>query len=262
MYSIEILVLLFFIYSFVGWIIEIINEIVTTHKFVNRGFLIGPYCPIYGCGGLLITLLLTKYNNDPVVLFVLSVVICSILEYFTSYVMEKLFNARWWDYSNRKYNINGRICLSTMVPFGLLGALMIYFVNPFIINIFSVMSINTLKYISIILLIIFLSDIIVSSFILNSIKDDINKIDADNTEEISLKVKESLLSFSWIKRRLFLAFPDAKYIKEKIKVVVSKNKAKQEKIKEDLNEQIKKIKKESDNKIKRLKENANNKIKK
>lgn len=72
---------------------------------VNRGFLMGPYCPIYGCGCILIILLLKRYLNDFIALFIMSMVICSILEYLTSYIMEKLFKARWWDYSDRRFNI-------------------------------------------------------------------------------------------------------------------------------------------------------------
>ena len=101
--------LLFISYSVIGWIMETILKTIEYKKFVNRGFLIGPYCPIYGCGALLMTFLLQGYAEDPIVLFVFNIIICSILEYSTSYIMEKIFKARWWDYSYTKYNINGRI---------------------------------------------------------------------------------------------------------------------------------------------------------
>jgi len=108
--------MLFFIYAILGWIIETTLVSIEKKKFVNRGFLIGPYCPIYGFGGLAITILLKNYTKDPIVLFLMAVIICACLEYFTSYIMEKLFKARWWDYSKKKYNINGRICLETIIP--------------------------------------------------------------------------------------------------------------------------------------------------
>ena len=110
-------IMLFFIYSILGWIMEVINGFIKTKKVVNRGFLIGPYCPIYGTGVILITILLKKYMEDRIITFIMSMLICGILEYFTSYFMEKFFNARWCDYSNRKMNINGRICLETLIPF-------------------------------------------------------------------------------------------------------------------------------------------------
>ena len=78
-------ILLFFIYSFLGWCLEVGCKLVSDHKFVNRGFLIGPYCPIYGHGALIMTILLHKYLNDPVTLFIMIILVCSILEYFTSY---------------------------------------------------------------------------------------------------------------------------------------------------------------------------------
>ena len=129
--NIKIYFLLFIIYSFIGWLMETTLKSYEAKKFINRGFLIGPYCPIYGCGCILIILLLKKYEPYPLGLFCMSVVICTILEYLTSYFMEKLFNARWWDYSKRKFNINGRVCINTMIPFGILGTLMMYFINPF-----------------------------------------------------------------------------------------------------------------------------------
>ena len=135
--------LLFMIYALAGWILEVIYALFADKKLTNRGFLIGPICPIYGVGCVLIILLLTPYKNHPIGLFVLAIVICSILEYFTSYFMEKLFKARWWDYSNRKFNINGRICLETMIPFGIVACFIIYIVNPFVVEILNKMRNQT-----------------------------------------------------------------------------------------------------------------------
>ena len=103
---IETYYLLFMIYAILGWCMEVIAKFFQYHRFINRGFLIGPYCPIYGWGALAITILLKKYVYDPIVLFVMGVVVCSILEYLTSYFMEKIYHSRWWDYSQRKFNIN------------------------------------------------------------------------------------------------------------------------------------------------------------
>ena len=103
--NVSVYFILFIIYAMIGWCIEIINGLIQTKKFVNRGFLIGPYCPIYGVGGILITLLLSKYYDDPIVLFFMGIAVCGILEYLTSYIMEKFFKARWWDYSKRKFRL-------------------------------------------------------------------------------------------------------------------------------------------------------------
>ena len=123
-------VLMFFIYSVFGWCLENADQFLRKHKVSNRGFLIGTYCPIYGVGALLLHLLLSKYANDPIVLFILSVIVCASLEYLISYIMEVTFNARWWDYSDRRFNLNGRICLETSIPFGIFGTLSIYVFNP------------------------------------------------------------------------------------------------------------------------------------
>ena len=113
---------------------EVVGKLIEKKKFINRGFLIGPYCPIYGTGAILITFLLKKYVPDPFALFVMAILVCGTLEYLTSYVMEKIYHARWWDYSQRKFNINGRVCLNTIIPFGLLGMFIMYVSNPFLIG--------------------------------------------------------------------------------------------------------------------------------
>lgn len=98
LHLLEIYFLLFITYAFFGWLMEVICKLIQEKRFINRGFLIGPYCPIYGWGALAITILLKKYLDDPIALFFMSVIICSIIEYLTSYILEKKYNARWWDY--------------------------------------------------------------------------------------------------------------------------------------------------------------------
>ena len=208
--QIQIYFLLFSSYSFLGWIMEIINTFRVEKKFVNRGFLIGPYCPIYGCGVLLITLLLKKYQDDIVVTFIFSVLICGILEYITSYLLEKIFHARWWDYSKRKFNINGRICLENLIIFGILGCFIVYILNPFIINLFNKIPNIILNIISIILLICYIADIIISSNVIINLKTVSNNLIKDNTEEISLKVRKIIQSKFTLQRRLLKAFPNIK----------------------------------------------------
>lgn len=207
--------ILFLIYSFIGWVIEIIDTLIKTKKIVNRGFLIGPYCPIYGWGGTLMTLLLNRYVNDPIVLFVMAVLICSILEYSTSFLMEKLFKARWWDYSNNKFNINGRICLETMIPFGLLGCFLLYILNPFLTSILLKIPNNVLVPISIILLILFIMDNIVSFIIITRIHIYTNKELKDSTEEITKKVREYISKNSKFGKRLMKSFPKFKSMRKK-----------------------------------------------
>lgn len=191
-------------------------------KIVNRGFLIGPYCPIYGFGALSIIILLKKYMNDYVVFFVMSIIVCSALEYLTSLFMEKIFKARWWDYSNKNFNINGRICLINSIAFGVIATVIMYFVNPEINMIISKIPENTLEIISIILFIIFVVDYVVSSKLMLSFKDTLSKVKLDNTEEITEKIKQVLKEKSIFTRRIVHAFPNVKLkvdnIKERVAV--------------------------------------------
>ena len=214
--KLSLLFLLFITYSFIGWCMEVGCKLVELKKFINRGFLIGPYCPIYGWGCILIIILLNKYTNDPLVLFIMAIVICSILEYFTSYFMEKLFKARWWDYSRRKFNINGRICLETMIPFGLLGCLIMYFVNPFFVSIYSKIPSNILIIISSVLFTIFLTDNIISYTIMFKMKIPKIKISKDSTEEITEYVRSILAKRSFLYKRLMKAYPNMKKLRNKV----------------------------------------------
>lgn len=188
-WTIEMYILLFFTYSFAGWFMESVGGILNVKKFVNRGFLIGPYCPVYGLGVVLITFSLGKYTNDLPVLFILSTLICGTLEYFTSYIMEKLFNARWWDYHNKKFNINGRVCLETLIPFGVAGTLFLCVINPFFINLYSKMPDMVRHIITTILILGFIIDFIISFIIILSFKGETYN-SKDNTEEISNMVKD------------------------------------------------------------------------
>ena len=113
---------------------EVVGKLIEKKKFINRGFLIGPYCPIYGTGAILITFLLKKYVPYPFALFVMAILVCGTLEYLTSYLMEKIYHARWWDYTNRKFNINGRVCLETLLPFGIAATLILCKLNPLLIS--------------------------------------------------------------------------------------------------------------------------------
>lgn len=201
---------LFMFYSFFGWCVEVVFTLYKDKTLVNRGFLMGPYCPIYGYGCVLIILLLKRYLNDPFALFVMSVVICSILEYVTSYLMEKLFKARWWDYSDRKFNINGRICLETLIPFGIMGCIIMYLINPFIVNLMLKIPGIIIKIISIVIFILFLIDNIVSFSIISKIHISTKNMVTDNTEEISRKVKEYISNNSKFGKRLMKSFPNSK----------------------------------------------------
>ena len=203
-----IIFLLFMIYSFLGWCMEVLVTFVDEGKFVNRGFLIGPYCPIYGRGVLLILLIIGHNSKDVFAVFLKSSLICALLEYLTSYLMEKVFKARWWDYSNKKFNINGRICLENLIPFGILGTLCFYLLNPFLLNIINSINLNLRNVIGVILLIIYITDNVISYTIMNKIKGTIKLQKKDNTEKIKKNVNKWLEKNSVLFRHIKNAYPN------------------------------------------------------
>ena len=175
---------LFFIYAIIGWIVEVTYVFILDKKLVNRGFLIGPYIPIYGVCATIMTLYLTQYKSNPLTVFILAMFICSFIEYMTSYYMEKLFKARWWDYSNQKFNLNGRTCLLNTFLFGVLALVLIYIVNPPLLSLIDKINKNTLNIISVICLVIFLIDLVISTKVILNLKDKISQVKSDATIEI------------------------------------------------------------------------------
>ncbi|MCH5167076.1 MAG: putative ABC transporter permease [Erysipelotrichales bacterium] len=244
------LLLIFFFYSFMGWLIESTCKLIELRRFVNRGFLTGPICPIYGVGGVIILLTLSKYNNDPVVLYFMSIVIAAILEYFTSFAMEKIFKNRWWDYSNWKFNINGRICLETMIPFGFLSLLMIYIVNPCLLNAISLMNYNIMRITAITLSLLTIIDIIISFNIIITLENVSNSLRTDSTEVITKKVRNILHSKTILHRRLIESFPNMQIFNKSVvikrKINKQKEKLKRQKLKNK--GKIKKVEKKKKNK--------------
>lgn len=218
MFNFYEIILLFFIYAFIGWLFEVILSVFEHHKFINRGFLIGPWLPIYGFGGFIATLGFSKMPIDIeknlvniIIIFVSTTVLCSILEYFTSWLMEKLFGNRWWDYSNIKFNLNGRICLlcSLGFGFGCTGALM--FLNPFLRTVFDKINLapRAIYGIDIMLLFLIFIDVMVSFKIINNFKNISNNIVEDSTDKITQMVKKTIINnYNTLYRRLIDAFPN------------------------------------------------------
>lgn len=217
--------LLFIIYSFIGWLLELAFSYIQLKKVVNRGFLIGPYCPIYGAGCLLLIILLSDYADNILVLFALSIIVCSLLEYFTSLIMEKIFNLRWWDYSNMRFNINGRICLETMVPFGVIGVLVVKYFNPWLLSIINLFDSQTITIVVIILMSLFIIDVLVSCNVVFNLKNVTRNVTKDSTEEIKKAIHKFIHNNLFMYDRIIKAFPNMSKIiqdqKEKTKKFIS-----------------------------------------
>lgn len=204
------LFLLFFIYSFLGYIVESISVSLMEKKVVwNRGFLVGPYIPIFGIGAMTMILTLQKYKDDIVALFIMSMVVCLTIEYLCSLVAEKIFKLRWWNYSDKLFNINGRICLQNGILFGIGGVLIVKYVNTWIENLILLLPNSLMVTLSIILTIIFVSDTILSLHTVIKFNSSFKRYSADNTQEVKKKILEELQR-NFLLNRLVKAFPNAK----------------------------------------------------
>jgi uncharacterized membrane protein len=134
MYNFNLYNLIYFFafYSFAGWCLEILYYFKVEHRFVNRGFLYGPFCPIYGFGVLFLITFLNDYRNHIFVLFFLATFFTSVLEYITGYVLEKTFKTKWWDYTEDPLNLHGRVCLPYSLLWGVGEIAIIKIVHPVI----------------------------------------------------------------------------------------------------------------------------------
>lgn len=130
--SIYFILLYFFVYGFLGWCTEVGFAAFKTHHFVNRGFLNGPICPIYGVGVTAVITVLTPYKSDIIVLYILSVVLVTVLEGVTGWAMDKIFHNKWWDYSDMPLNIDGYVCLLFSIVWGFACLFIIYFIQPLV----------------------------------------------------------------------------------------------------------------------------------
>lgn len=210
LYNFVILGALFLIYSFIGWIIEVVYTLIDQKKFVNRGFLIGPLVPIWGTGAILITLIL-KPDDSLFNLVISSAFIGTFLEYVVNYLMEKMFKVRWWDYSTLPFNINGRVWLGSSCVFGLGGLLIVKVMNPLFFRLFSFINEFVFSIIIMVLLLLVLADFCISFNIIHKLKISVDSVRKDYTEEISKKVKTILMSKSMWFKRLLNAFPNIKF---------------------------------------------------
>lgn len=163
-YTFSTIVLLFFTYAFVGYVWEVFYTLVNEGLLVNRGTMTGPWLPIYGVGGMVIIVLLKPLRRNPFLMFFGTFVACGVLEYFASWLLEVLFNSKWWDYQGYFLNINGRVCLEGLLVFGLAGVAFTYIFSPLLDNLYSKIKMPAKKIICIVLISLFAVDLVYSFF--------------------------------------------------------------------------------------------------
>ena len=230
------IVLMFFIYAFAGWCMEVILKYRQYHRFINRGFLTGPVCPIYGCGAVLITVVignLSSVESGVVMTFALSFVICGVVEYFTGLILEKIFHARWWDYSQKPMNLHGRVWIGNLLLFGVAGVAIMHILNPAIYKVLDAIPMKTREIISAVLLVILAADFVISYFVLKLVKTGVDSSEADNTEEISKEVHQLLTNKSYFYSRFADAYPEVVYKTERVQQRLAAVKAETERMREE-----------------------------
>lgn len=151
-------VLLFFSIAFVGWLWEVLLFFCTEHAFINRGVYRGPYLPVYGVGGILLCFFFRPLKRKRLLVFLLSALVCCVLEYFTGYFLELRWGLKWWDYSGHFLNLDGRVCLAGAILFGLGGMALVCFFLPLYERIYAGISAKWRIALCLLLLLVFVLD--------------------------------------------------------------------------------------------------------
>lgn len=206
-YSISDIALFFIIYAVIGWVTEVIYQAVSKGIVVNRGFLNGPVCPIYGFGSLFVILLVktlgidySSFSSDTKV-FLLGMLLSTMLELVGGYALLKIFHARWWDYSTKPFNFHGYICLEFSIIWGFGILIVVRKIHPFIETVFGGMASSTLGLALLVAgYIIFVSDFAVSVLITLGLNkritrlDDMQKSMTEFSDSLSTRIGEDALS--------------------------------------------------------------------
>lgn len=243
--------LYFVVYSFLGWICETIYCSIIDKQYVNRGFLRGPFCPIYGVGALIVILTLTSVADNIILLFFCGMIFTSVLEYITGFLLEVIFNLKWWDYSNYKFNMHGRVCLLNSILFGILSVIAVKIIHPIVIELIGLIPINISALICSILIIYFLADTTITAYkvlqlgrklkeihsVVEEIKEktenykeilqqNINKLDKfieqknekviyakEQIGKLKVKLESIVLNNKAVNKRIIKAFPNIRSLK-------------------------------------------------
>ena len=243
----------FIIYSFLGWCLESIYKTVIFRKPTNSGFLYGPFCPMYGVGAI-IMIMAGKLSNNILIIFLMGIIIFTVWEYVVAVVLEKLFKTKYWDYSELKFNFQGRVCLKNSIYWGILAVLLIFLIQPGIEKLTELIPNNLILYLNIIFIIAIVVDIGFTLFRIMFIDKKIRQIfeigdtikekltEIKNTEGVykenlqkaisDLKTRQDILKIKIYKRviRLKKAFPEMhsenlnKFMKQKITIDTIKEK--------------------------------------
>lgn len=219
LYTVHQWLLLFYIYCFMGWVWESCYVSLENQKWVNRGFLKGPFLPIYGSGAIVVIISTLIVENELILVFIIGMIAATILEYITGAMMEKVFHVRYWDYTKEPFNINGHICLTSSLAWGVFSVLLVRFVNPPIENLIKFIP-EVISEVSAYVITIFITIDVVQSF-----------NEAMDLRNLLIKFTEKNDTIINIKKRMEVVEcyinEDLKFMQEKLveKVVVKQERA-------------------------------------
>lgn len=208
------LVWIFLVYAFIGWCTEVAYAALDTGKFVNRGFLNGPYCPIYGCGVVIVVAALTPLKDNLLILFAGSFLLTTTLEFLTGFLLEKVFHNKWWDYSNFPFNIRGYVCLKFSVYWGLACTFVMDIVHPLIYRLITAVPRIPGTVVLVLLMSVFAVDFVITVatiFRLNrhlAAMDEIAAKIHSISDEIGVRVYENVAAADNIQREYRLMFDE------------------------------------------------------
>jgi uncharacterized membrane protein len=235
--------LYFIIYSMLGWVAEVVFHLYTEKKLINRGFLNGPWCPIYGTGAIIMITLLSRLPNNPILIFLAGSILASLIELITGLTLERLFGNKWWDYSENKFNIKGYISLKFSILWGIATIILIDFIQPTIEMFLSNFSLPTLVIIHNITLIVFVVDVTltISSLIelkniLAELKNIAGELNLKKIQDELLSNKISNLAMRVKNRQIYLIKVYPKLTKDKLESLVDQIIEIKQKIYEKLDE--------------------------
>ncbi|MCI7606405.1 MAG: hypothetical protein MSS69_06565 [Spirochaetales bacterium] len=181
--------LTFVLYSFIGYLCEVAYCSIGQRHLVNRGFLYGPWLPIYGFGGLIVDIFLVPISSYPLLVFIAAIILTSAVEYVGSWALEKIFSIKLWDYSEHKFNINGRVCLLNSSLFGLMSMILVYGAYPWIQKAFAMIPVLIAERLGDLLRILFAVDLTLSVIKMSAFKKALGEV-REKAKSVEAKVQE------------------------------------------------------------------------
>lgn len=216
----------FVIYGFIGWLYETVLFSVRERKYINRGFLYGPLLPVYGFGALAVLFVLYGRTDNILIIFFASVLLTTALEYITSVLLEKLFHAKWWDYSNRRFNIHGRVSLAATVIFGVMSVLQIKYAHPFISRMTDMLPEALLIGLCALIFTVLVVDMVITVrhiLVLNGRLSEIQSAINGFLEQTAQRAED-------LKNALLESFEESEFYNERIESLCTQDKCKNERI--------------------------------